>query len=89
MSDAESRPRPVFSKTLRPNGKLYYLDVYPGKSGTPYLSICENRKNKTGGFDRIRLFLAPEAVPEMREALDEVHTFLESYQPANKDEGAA
>lgn len=88
MSD-ESRPKPVFSKTLRPNGKLYYLDVYPGrKGGSPYLSLCENRKNKEGGLDRIRIFLSPEAIPEMRDALDEVHAFFASYA-AKKDQEVA
>ena len=82
MEAVNARPKPVFSKTLRPGGKLYYLDVYPGRTGNPYLSFCENRKNKEGGLDRIRIFVNPDAVPELRDAFDEIHEFLEGYTPA-------
>lgn len=88
MSVENTRPKPLFSKTLRPNGKLYYLDVYPGRNGVPYVSLCENRKNKEGGLDRIRIFLGPEAIPEMRDAFDEVHEFFASYA-AQQDQNAA
>jgi hypothetical protein len=71
-------PRPLFSKTLRPDGKLYFLDVYEGRTGGVYLSLCETRKDKEGRFTRIRIFLEPHAVPELRDALDEVHVFLKS-----------
>jgi len=74
-----NRPRPLFSRTLRPNGKLIFLDVYEGRTGVPYLSICENRKDKDGNFTRIRMFLDREAVPEMRDALDEVNDFFETH----------
>ena len=71
------RPRPLFSKTLRPEGRLYFLDVYKARNGgLPYLSICENRRDREGGFHRVRLFLSPLAVSEMREALGEVDEFL-------------
>lgn len=83
-----SRPKPLFSKTIRPNGRLYYLDVYEGKTGYRYLSICENRKDKEGGFTRVRMFLNPEGIPEMRDALDEVNEFFASYA-ASKDRDAA
>ena len=49
--------------------------------GLTYLSICENRKDKEGNFTRIRMYLTPEAVPEMRDALDEVHAFFQRYTP--------
>jgi len=75
------RPKPLFSRTLRPNGKLFFLDVYEGRMGLTYLSICENRKDKEGNFTRIRMYLTPEAVPEMRDALDEVHAFFQRYTP--------
>ena len=82
MEIVNERPKPLFSKTIRPNGKLYFIDVYPSRNGgSPYLSICENRKNKEGGFDRIRMFLNREAVPELRDALEEVHEFFEGYTP--------
>jgi hypothetical protein len=74
-----NRPRPLFSRTLRTNGKLIFLDVYEGRTGVPYLSICENRKDKDGNFTRIRMFLDREAIPEMRDALDEVHDFFENH----------
>jgi hypothetical protein len=74
-----NRPRPLFSRTLRTNGKLYFLDVYEGRTGEPYVSICENRKDKDGNFTRIRRVLDREAVPEMRDALDEVHYFFETH----------
>ncbi len=74
-----NRPRPLFSRTLRTNGKLIFLDVYEGRTGVPYLSICENRKDKDGNFTRIRMFLDREVVPEMRDALDEVHDFFENH----------
>jgi hypothetical protein len=77
-----SRPKPLFSRTLRSGAKLFFIDVYEGRIGVPYLSICENRKDKDGNFTRIRLFLNREAVPEMRDALDEVHEFFESHVPA-------
>ena len=80
MSNIE-RPRPLFSRTLRPGGKLFFLDVYEGRTGAPYLSIVENRKDKEGNFTRIRLYLNREAVPEMRDALDEIHDFFESHIP--------
>jgi hypothetical protein len=77
--ESDNRPRPLFSRTLRANGKLFFLDVYEGRTGVPYLSICENRKDKDGHFTRIRLFLDREVVPEMRDALDEVHDFFENH----------
>lgn len=73
------RPRPLFSKTLRPNGKLFFLDVYEGRQGGLYLSLCENRKDKDGTFTRIRLFMSPDAVLELRDALGEVCEFFKSY----------
>jgi hypothetical protein len=75
------KPRPLFSRTLRTNGKLYFLDVYEGRTGVPYVSICENRKDKDGNFTRVRLFLSREAVPELRDALDEVNDFFEQHVP--------
>jgi len=78
-----NRPKPLFSRTIRTSGKLFFLDVYEGRIGLPYLSICENRKDKEGNFTRIRLYLNREAIPEMRDALDEVHDFFESHIPAN------
>jgi hypothetical protein len=77
--DNANRPKPLFSRTLRCGGKLYFLDVYEGRIGLPYLSICENRKDKDGNFTRIRMFLDREAIPEMRDALDEVHDFFEAH----------
>ena len=74
------RPKPLFSKTLRPNGKLFFLDVYQGRTGTPYLSVCENRKDKEGNFTRIRMYLDRAAIPEMRDALDEVNDFFERLE---------
>lgn len=82
MERVNERPKPLFSKTLRPSGRLYYLDVYEAKSGYTYLSLCENRKDKEGNFARSRVFLSREAVPEMRDALDEVHEFFEGHTPA-------
>ena len=76
-----NRPKPLFSRTIRPNGKLYFLDIYESRNGYPYLSICENRKDKEGNFTRIRLFLGREAIPEMRNALDDAHEFFESHIP--------
>ena len=78
------RPKPLFSRTLRPNGKLYFLDVYEGRTGYTYLSICENRKDKEGNFTRVRMFLDPTAVPELRDALDEVHAFFERHNPTKE-----
>jgi hypothetical protein len=75
-----NRPKPLFSRTLRPNGKLYFLDVYQGRTGAPYLSVCECRKDKEGNFSRIRLFLDRAAIPEMRDALDEVNDFFERLE---------
>jgi hypothetical protein len=83
--DSVNRPKPLFSRTLRPNGKLFFLDVYEGRIGLPYLSIVENRTDKEGNFTRIRLYLSREAIPEMRDALDEVHQFLESYVPQTQE----
>ena len=80
--NGNARPKPLFSRTIRPNGKLFFLDVYEGRIGLPYLSVCENRKDKEGNFTRIRLYLSREAIPEMRDALDEVHEFFESHIPA-------
>jgi hypothetical protein len=74
------RPRPFFSKTLRPNGTILFLDVYAGRQGGLYLSLCGSRKGKDGTFTRIRLFLNPEAVPELRDALGEVCEFFQSYR---------
>lgn len=83
MDAVNGRPKPLFSKTIRPGGKIYFLDVYPSRNGgLPYLSLCENRKNKEGGYDRIRLFLNRDAVPEVRDSLEEVNEFFESYTPA-------
>src|SRR3990172_9557496 len=83
VAPMNERLKPLFSKTLRPGGKLFYLDVYPSRNGwNPYLSLCENRKNKEGGLDRIRIFVNAEAVPELRDALDEIHEFLENYTPS-------
>jgi len=75
------RPKPLFSRTLRPGGKLYFLDVYEGRSGMPYLSVCENRKDKDGNFIRIRIYINREGISEMRDALDEVNDFLEQHVP--------
>jgi hypothetical protein len=80
------RPKPLFSRTLRPNGKLFFLDVYEGRTGCQYVSICENRKDKDGNFTRVRLFLSREAVPEMRDALDEVNDFFENNIPPSTGE---
>ena len=85
--DSDNRPRPLFSRTLRPGGKLFFLDVYEGRTGTPYLSICENRKDKDGNFTRIRLYLAPEAVTVIRDGLDEAHAFLQQYTPQEPEQG--
>ena len=83
------RPKPLFSRTLRPGGKIFFLDVYEGRTGTPYLSICENRKDKEGNFTRIRLYLSREAIPEMRDALDEIHDFFEAHIPHKSDASEA
>jgi hypothetical protein len=50
------------------------------------VSICENRKDKDGNFTRIRLFLNREAVPEMRDALDEVNDYFENNIPPSTGE---
>ncbi len=83
------RPKPLFSRTLRPNGKLYFLDIYESRTGGAYLSICENRKDKEGNFTRVRMFLEPVAVPEMRDALDEVHAFFQRYNPSTETSATA
>ena len=72
-------PKPLFSRTLRPgDGKLYFIDVYEGRTGAPYLSICENRKDKDGNFTRVRIYFTRGAVPQIRDAFDEAHRFLET-----------
>lgn len=73
------RPRPLFSRTLRPSGKLFFLDIYAGRQGGLYLSLCESRKDKDGTFTRIRLFMSPDAVPELRDALGEACEFFKSH----------
>jgi hypothetical protein len=48
------------------------------------LSTCENRKDKEGNFTRVRLFVEPSAVPELRDVLNDVHEFFERYNPEKK-----
>ena len=77
------RPKPIFSTTIRPGGRVYYLDLYPPRNGgSPCLSICELRKDREGKPVKIRLYLYPEAVTEVRSSLEEIEEFLESYTPA-------
>jgi len=73
------RSKPLFSRTLQSTEKIYFVDVYEGRQGGLYLSICENHKDRDGNFTRIRMHLAPEMVPGMRDALDEIHAFFQRY----------
>jgi hypothetical protein len=88
MEAVTDRPKPLFSKTIRPGGRVYYLDLYPPRNGgSPCLSVCELRKDKEGKQVKFRMYLYPEAVVEMRNSLDEVNDFLESYTPAKAGVG--
>ena len=83
------RPKPLFSRTLKigyhyPGGKssakrnVFFLDVYTGRNGEPYLCVCENRMDGDGNFQRIRIYVSREGIAGMRDALDEINDFLES-----------
>lgn len=71
--------QPLFSRTLRPRGMVFRLDVYEGRNAHVYLSIRESRQDLDGIPQPGRICLNPDAVPLMREALDEVHTFFRGY----------
>jgi len=69
---------PIFSRTLKTGGRAsLFLDVYK-RGGKFYLSICENRMDGDGNFQRIRIYVSREGIAGMRDALDEVNNFLDS-----------
>jgi hypothetical protein len=80
-------PKPLFSKTVRSAGQLYFLDVYEGRRGNVYLSICENRMDRQGNAIRIRIFIERDALPEMCDAMNEVARFLKSRDAEKQKRG--
>jgi len=66
------RPQPLWTTTVKAGGKVYFLDIFPGREGRPYLSICDNKKDAaTGQYTRVRIFANAEAARGLAEGLAE------------------
>jgi hypothetical protein len=69
------RPKPLFSRSVKTSRSMIFLDVYEGRE-SPYLSLCESKKNKEGVYEKIRFFLNREGVTGLKVALRDVEDFL-------------
>lgn len=70
---------PLFSRMFRARSAVFRLDVYEGRNAHVYLSIRESRQDPDGIPHLGHICLNPDAVPQMRDALDDVHRFFRGY----------
>jgi hypothetical protein len=82
--EPNNRPTPLFSRTVRVGGKMYYCDIHEGRTGTPYLSLCENRRDKDGTVTRIRMFMGPDTLPQIQDALAEAAEWFRNHPVVGK-----
>ena len=80
-SEPPKPDKPLFSKTIRPCGLLYYFDIYPGKNGgSLFLKMTHFTKDRDGNRVKHYLYLFPEAVKEALLSLQEADEFLDAYE---------
>jgi len=75
----ETRPTPLWTQQVKA-GKVYYLDVYNGREGKPYLSLSENKKDAEGNWQKTKTFYSVENLQGLIPALAAALAFL-SGQP--------
>ncbi len=75
------RQNELFKQSVRAGSRTYFMDVKETKEGKPFLSFVESRK-KDEGFEKTRMLIFQDHLPEIIKGLNSVQTFMVSYKPS-------
>jgi hypothetical protein len=77
-------PKPALSATVRACHRTYFLDVEHDSKGEPFLAINESKRISDGKFQRRKIIVAAEHLPNFFLALQSVLVRGRLLEPANK-----
>ena len=76
----------MFSEIIKGNARTYFFDVKKASNGNPYLLLTESKKNKDGGFEKVRIIIFQDDMPAFVEMVNKSQKMMEPTPSVTADQ---